>query len=486
LKNNINETKRLYSFITGLATVLYATYYLTKFSTESIYVEDSDIEFASVFLLITYLFCGYAWVKSTKRLVSPFFVLFISCFAFNAGQVFLHVFDIEINNWYVVYRDASKNVFLKTLCFQTLCVFALTWGALIAAKNIEELKKGVYEYALRRDDNRYDWIDKLFIILAFLVVYEYVTLLISRGDFAYASGEERAGSLFYLVRYPFIVTLYYQLYRHNHKKWIKLTAVLGGFVALAIVLLGARYSVMPILLGIIYVVFVIRNTRFDLTFKQKFLLIIGGLLFVSLMKGWTYLRNYPLSELNWGLVQKAYSTGLLQGLYDTLSEMGKTINTLVTTISTVDAGNATNDRTILYALFVGVVPESVAGVLKLTPEIKSLASWVTKIIGVRNGQGYSIFAEAYFNYQNFGFLFMLVFGYIYVKLENQVVKLFQSDSPSFTILGCGILYLISYACFLSRADMTLMSSYIKFVVYISIVIIIKRRGVIFNRYNSKK
>jgi len=207
---------------------------------------------------------------------------------------------------------------------------------------------------------------------------------------------------------------------------------------------------------------------------------------VSLMKGWTYLRNYPLSELNWGLVQKAYSTGLLQGLYDTLSEMGKTINTLVTTISTVDAGNATNDRTILYALFVGVVPESVAGVLKLTPEIKSLASWVTKIIGVRNGQGYSIFAEAYFNYQNFGFLFMLVFGYIYVKLENQVVKLFQSDSPSFTILGCGILYLISYACFLSRADMTLMSSYIKFVVYISIVIIIKRRGVIFNRYNSKK
>ncbi|MDD4689310.1 MAG: hypothetical protein PHE51_06140 [Eubacteriales bacterium] len=402
----------------------------------------------------------------------------------------MHVLGVEINNWYVVYREASRHLLMKTLCFQTLCVFAITWGAVLASKDIGDLKKPEYTYALRRDNSKYDWIDWLFILLALMVMYEYVTLLISRNDFAYASGEERSGTLFYLIRYPFLILLYYQFYRHTHKKWVRRTYILGGFVMLSVFLLGARYAIVPILLGLMFIAFVIKNTKIDLTYKQKILLVIAGLLFLSLMKGWTHLRNYPLSELNWKLVQEAYSTSLLQGLYDTLAEMGKTINTIVSTISAVDAGNLKNDRTILYALFVGVVPESVANAFKLTPEIKSLASWVTKIIGVRNGQGYSIFAEAYFNYHNFGFLFLFLFGYVFVKLENQAVKLFNSDNSSMTMLGCGILYLISYATFLARADLILMASYIRFIVYIYAIIVIKRRGILLlnnkRNYNSTR
>ena len=53
-----------------------------------------------------------------------------------------------------------------------------------------------------------------------------------------------------------------------------------------------------------------------------------------------------------------------------------------------------------------IFPTEFLNFIGITEPVRySLSTWVTRLAGSGSGWGYSIFAEAYYNYKEFGFIF---------------------------------------------------------------------------------
>lgn len=456
--------------------IIYLVYVL---GVEHLEVGSVLLKTCCVCLLITYAIVIYLWVNITSRIVSPFFMLLLSCFAFNAGQVFLYVFDIDINNWYVVINNNSNNLMFKAFFFQLICVLSLVCGALTTAKRNDEIRGNKEIEVFHSYTNKFDYIDILFFVVSGIVLISSVMAILSRSSYAYGELESNNEGYMYIVYYSFHILIYFEFLRKSGFKWNAIILGIGFARAVSTFLMGARYSIVPLFLGLAVIQLTVKNKKVKLKKWQIVLIVFASFVFLSLMRGWTYLRQYSLSQISWDLIKSTYSEGIMSGFYDTLAETGNSVQPLIRTISIVDAGNGTGDRTILYAFALGIFPKKVLDVLGFSPQISSLSAWITSVIGVKNGQGYSIFAEAYFNYKEFGFIFMFLFGMAFSKLENLMIKLFYTNELFMKLLACSLLYLLAYESFLARADFLLMASYFRFCFYILLIIIIKNRGKVY-------
>ena len=124
----------------------------------------------------------------------------------------------------------------------------------------------------------------------------------------------------------------------------------------------------------------------------------------------------------------------------------------------------------------GIVPKvSILEFLGISePERWRLSKWITDLHGSNAGWGYSMFAEAYYNFRELGFLFMGAFGYFFAWLECRMEKWYAQGK---TVMASGWLFLTTYMVFLARADSLLITARIRYVLYLAIVCWILRNRV---------
>ena len=148
------------------------------------------------------------------------------------------------------------------------------------------------------------------------------------------------------------------------------------------------------------------------------------------------------------------------------------MRTLIYTISSIDSGTVANEPTLLYTLVHGIVPGKILDILGFPqPEHWRLSSWITSSYGGFAGWGYSMTAEAYFNFGKIGFLFFALFGYVYEWAECYIRKLFMSGK---SVIAATWLFVIAYMIFLARADSCLVCTYIRYAFAVTIVAIVMR------------
>ncbi|MDO4757383.1 MAG: O-antigen polysaccharide polymerase Wzy [Parabacteroides sp.] len=151
-----------------------------------------------------------------------------------------------------------------------------------------------------------------------------------------------------------------------------------------------------------------------------------------------------------------------------VSEMGGSLRVLTTTIKEIDQGIVHSEPTLLYTVLKGIVPQvDILEIVGITePERWRLSQWITDAHGSNAGWGFSMYAEAYYNFHEFGFLFMGLFGYIYVWLENKIEKWYMKG---WTVMASGWLFAAVYLIFLARADSLLFVTRLRYALYLGIL-----------------
>ena len=455
------------------ASIPFIILFLFRYFTIDSGVSSIELKTVCLYLLLLYLISGYVWISTTKRTFSPFSLFLIMCFIFNSGQLILYLFDIEIQNWYVIVKHYNIDTIIKMIYFQSLCVIAMTSGALLAYdKKVKYCFDNFHPFQNAKSRwNKLNHLDIIFYIISIITIGYNLMRLLLRSQYGYMNQELETNdsSLISLLEYIFFILFYYQMSRNPKGGKNKIALIIGVIFTLIKVLYGKRNYLLYIGGGIVFVYLYIYKKNKKIKKWQVLLGIMVALVGFSAMRGLTLLRNYSLTDINFQLIEEVYSGGILNGLYGTLAEFGKSANCLLTTMQSFFDGRVTHAGTIPYALILGFVPSKVTAIFIDSPVSETLSIWVTGAIGAANEQGFSLFAEAFYNFDIWGFLFLFAFGYIIVKLEYLIMKNINSKYFTKRIYACSILYLTVYSAFLARGELRLISTPIRRCFYIWII-----------------
>lgn len=448
---------------------------------ESVYrfgygVSDVQVRAASAFMLIMYLFAIYSWIRVTRRYVSPYFMFLAACFLFNAGQMFLYLFNLSNSGFFNVFNYYSLTSILRMIYFQALCVAMLNIGALIGVnqkiKNVyangfvdKESKKGRY----------FSFSDIVFTLSSGYLILTYFMRIVFRIESSYTDayleyGADGGSYLVATITFIFHITYFYGLYNNFKSTKKNYYYVIGAIWLVLLLLVGGRFKLVPLIAGTVVIAYMKREAQGKYLGKAKtILLVVLGVFAFSLMEGFATIRDRALSSINMDLLLSVYSEGFWENLFATISETGASARCIISTMQYVDDGMVTNEPSFLYALANGILPGSVLNGLGFTMNNLSLSAWITNLAGSKNGWGYSVFAECYYNLSEFGFICMFFFGFAMVRLEALSIRLIRTELPYEQLLGCGILFILVDAIFLSRANMLLISPDIRRTMYIFII-----------------
>jgi len=202
-----------------------------------------------------------------------------------------------------------------------------------------------------------------------------------------------------------------------------------------------------------------------------------GLAVVVFFSGLQDLRQLSFSEISFAKIVEVYSGSFKDGIVSAFAQTGGTARCILETMSQIRSGAANTEQTFFYALAKGLVPVGVLSALGISaPDNPSLATWITEVGGSHSGWGYSIIAEMYYNFQGWGWIFGIIFAFAFVKLEQKALNLVKEGR---VFLAGGLIYVLSYAVYLSRSDMSLISSRVRFCVYLALIsFVIKQRQII--------
>ena len=247
-----------------------------------------------------------------------------------------------------------------------------------------------------------------------------------------------------------------------------IVVVLAGMA----VLIGSRSATIPVIVGVCFIL----SHQAEKKFKLRLWHVLAGIAVLMVFSAFAELREYSISQLSVSLVVQKVFTSPLKAIVQIFQEMGTSARTTLTTMMALDKGVIEQEGTILYSLLKGVFPISLLKLVGIkAPYMTSLSAWVSDygsgLYVEGKGWGYSFIGEIIYNYGNWGFIFCFFFGMLIAWLENCIEKLLKNKDY---LLSAGILYVLGYSVFLARAEMTLVSTRIRYTVYMAVLIILIR------------
>jgi hypothetical protein len=231
---------------------------------------------------------------------------------------------------------------------------------------------------------------------------------------------------------------------------------------------GSRGLAIPIIFGLLFVRTHLTQRKINFSFKTALKLCLAAVILIYLLQAMKVLRGYSLNEWNSQVLNEAFGLGALDAFVNIVSEMGSSARCLTQTIVEIDTG-AESESTLRYAVLKALIPVDIIQKLNLGTDVQFLSAWVTEAGGGIKGTGawgYSIFAETYFNFAEKGYWFMAVFGAVWVLLERFVLRLAKKK---YIFAAMGVVYVLSYSIFLARAELLLMTTAVRYALYLLII-----------------
>ncbi|PFM78973.1 hypothetical protein COJ46_15720 [Bacillus sp. AFS077874] len=476
IKQNINVFKNVHlnMIVSVLILLFLLTFYIfiSKEMDNFAINQKSLVDIFNVFLIFVYGWAMVSWVKVNGNFVSLYFFFLIYCFFSNAGQTFLQLFDFQNYGVVNIYSQYDSNVILKMLTFQSISIMMLHSGAIlfsyiksnIRTKTTDNEKIPIITILGRRKPSAGDILFWVFSIYLSII---YIREVLVRSNYSY-------GDYYYLMRdsaptfllMGFHIMMYWYYLRNDYKYSKKQVYLVGIIVASLMLLVGSRAMVIPVIFGLLFIKKTI-SPNFLISRRKIFLYSIIAILSLVILGGLHDLRQYSLSSLNLETIMNVYRNGIINGIGDTIQEMGGSARTIIVTINQIDSSSVNSEMTIGYALLKGMIPTFILNSLGIIPpNIESLGDWITNVGGSKSGWGYSIIAEAYFNFQYYGFIFLGIYGFILVFLESLVIKWIHEKKY---LIASALTYCLAYQIFLAREEMILLQSRMRLCIYIVII-----------------
>lgn len=398
----------------------------------------------------------------------PFVIFLMYCFASNAGQTLSHLLGFEEQQTVEIYKSYSDGLIAEMLFLQMTFVLSMILGYLLLRKARPVTLEATQLSAETTEDALTIGVEEVILwVMALYVAVIYIQELsqrssLSYGDYYYST-REGVGAV---AQYLYHVVVFAYLFKH--RGW-KRKMALGIAITLAImaVFIGSRSATLPILVGLLFVLSALSSKQFKLRLRH----VIVGIVVLLVFSAFAVLRNYPISQLSISLIADKVTLDPVKALVEILQEMGGSARTTLSTMTALKNGVVHHEGTILYSLLKGIFPIPILNLVGISaPAIESLSAWISDYGSGSyldgKGWGYSFIAEIIYNYGNWGFLCSFVFGAVLAVLENCIEKLLNKKNY---YLAAGILYILGYGVFLARAETTLLSTRIRYTVYMALL-----------------
>ena len=444
----------------------------------------ANVHVMEIYLIFVYAFVIYSCIKVLNGFSSLYFYFVIYLFLCNAGQTLLHAFNIEwigLN----VYSLYGNDLVLNMVYFQCLCIVFLQIGALCMHDNtkLEYAEAKEYYVRLVRSYSSSVLAYYAYIIVSMIMIIQYTAKVFTRASMGYGEfyySESSATGVSLLLTVAFFILLFSNIWFEQSDNRKNVVYCFAGIIVVLMLIIGARSQTIPILVGILY----LRRLKGlsigeQYSFVKKVRIIIAGIALIFLLSVIGEYRNLSLSDFSGMSLGSIFGGGFFRSMINLIQEMGASSRCTLETISRIEA-SGTKDPTIVYAVLKAFINTKVLSVFGMNIPVENLSTWVTRMGSGQLGTGawgYSIIAEAYYDYGQFGFLIMFFLGAMWSTLERLIRKGLSKGHVFSSMAG---VYLLSYLVFAARSELLLYSVPARYCFYIAILCMAFRHGLFGN------
>lgn len=222
--------------------------------------------------------------------------------------------------------------------------------------------------------------------------------------------------------------------------------------ALIYFFIGKRGQGLILLLPFVWFYYYVRNnyghenTKKRLSIGKILLVVLAALLFTSASNAIADVRNSSFVGFSEILSLTVQNFVEMRSITDTLVELGGSIRPLLEVIKFTDSGAMTFNYGLSYLFSVfGIIPSAIRGpiqTLGLSLGAVNLTSVLEGLTGLNYGIGYSLCAEAYYNFAYAGFIVFAFIGYF-------VSRLYQPSRQKTVMLSLAQVCLVVVMCTLT-------------------------------------
>ncbi|HAT4309611.1 TPA: O-antigen polysaccharide polymerase Wzy [Clostridium perfringens] len=363
---------------------------------------------------LEFIFCILIYYYCSGTFICGYTFFIISFFIFQFGQYMLYGLGIDYG-FYVINRY-SFEILNSSLKFSTVSLLMFNLGVLVTIN--DKLKWTKIDLNLFSSNCIKIFIKKLFIIS--LVIVLPITIIQGIKGWSLGYSEFRnleflgVFSILELVFVP--ISILTMLCEKNKKKIIFIKVILVIY-SMFVLFTGDRTNgIATIIVIILYDILENKCLNTKVNFKNKIKLVTIVISIVILIPTVANLRGVE----NKGLDDIANVVEEIKGgfLVDTLGEMGYSISPMLMVKQIMPNVIEFKLGESYFATFLSLIPNSLdfTGVVeRMIPKV-SLDLWLQNQYGLNFGAGFSIIAEAYYNFGQLGVLAMFVIGVLVGKL----------------------------------------------------------------------
>lgn len=409
-------------------------------------------------IYLSYFLCLYNWIARGNRFFSLFVLFVMFSLFYNVSQSLIYAFTEEDTVLYV-YSHYSLSEVCYMLKFQFLCIAGFYLGTSLyldrKCHNVSRQQIDYYYEKKRPSHLKNEKIlFKLFLLCAVCVFGFTIYQLRLRQTMTYSElyqNRELISPYFSLG--TMLIGLYF-IYQKRHVKlvyffyiWFIVAYTLAGTRSMSMVYVSALWLTTPMV--------------YPKYFQRKYYPIILGVA-VSAIASISVVSSMRTSDMTSG---PSVDTGEMGVLFASLREMGTSqVPTMITIEHFPEQGYS---PTVLYFLIKLIIPaDLLEGIVPDSWRLR-IGKWTTDISNTTYTQwGSSWLAEGYINYGEFAWIFTLLYGYIIVWAENgALIRIMKGKY----LLAICLLTCLCKQIFFARAEIALLTDYLKPCVYIAII-----------------
>lgn len=390
----------------------------------------ADLTLQGIIGLCQFIVSLISWQKKNGNIISPYVIFLIVLYIFSLGQALMYPLGITTEYDLSWYLDITAKELYNAQHYTLYMLSCFHIGALLTKDTRIEvsLEKKVLDQTKNHRIRQVGW--TLFCISIIPYYSELISdmvLSISQGYSSIYGHNVKIGisNILGFISELFVPSIVCLFIAYKESKPVIITISCIIFLNVIVILItGARTN--AVILIALYILLFHYSIR-PIKKKELILILIGGVCLLSILSSIRLNRDDSSKETFGSFTQITAN-----GAANAIGEMGSSMFCLVKTMEYVPAFEEYRyGRSYLYA-FSTLIPN--IGFWEIHPARKesNLGDWLTDLLSLNYGTGFSMCAEAYINFGKLCWLFMFVFGYVIVKLLGLVdVAVKRNDASLF-------------------------------------------------------
>ena len=381
----------------------------------------SILIFLSWYGILTFMISISIYIYLVKEIFVPYVFFYISFFIFTFGQWFLFGVGAEYdylfqNLFYSQFWNGSELIVIKSLELTIMSLFALNFGAEIyIMKRYNKIKK--HKKVIKTQISYLDITGKLLFFISFIptIYIKLHSLLVSR-QLGYLGIYQNS------ITFPFFpilgkLTVFFipslllmLVANKDNSKYRKIIISICLLYALVDLGIGGRSQAISILM--VLILFLSIETKGKISIKKIFLIFSSMYFLLLISSAVAELRG--LGNINIGDFIQSIINGN-DSIINIIGELGFNLP-LLTMITLVPTNVSYVYGVSYYAAFASIIPTffDFTGIISKMNNIAT-EQWLTEYTNLDYGIGYSIIAEAYYNFGEFAIIIMFLLGFLFCK-----------------------------------------------------------------------